>query len=125
MKFNAYPWILIAVTFGLCAWLRFTLVEQTELGFVCDSGAQRIECPIRWIVIQIFNNGLGYAALFLGLLALFTGSGFAGFMAALAGAAGLVLYNWDYSAVAFLLGSMALARAQTNRCRNQHGTRQK
>lgn len=124
MKFNSLPWILIAATFGLCAWSRFTLVEPAELGFFCDSGGHSIECQVRWIVIQVFSHGLGYVALFLGLLALLTRSGFAGFMATLAGAAGLVLYNWDHSAVAFLLGAMTLARAQCNHYRNQHGAGQ-
>jgi hypothetical protein len=124
MKFNPIPWLLIAATFGLSAWSRFALVEPTELGFYCDAGGQTFECQVRWIVIQVFSHGLGYVALFLGLLAVFTASGFAGCLAALSGAAGLVLYDWDHSAVAFLLGAMTLARAQFNHCRNQHGAGQ-
>lgn len=122
MKFNPLPWLLIAAMFGLCAWLRYALVEPSELGFFCNGGGQGMECDVRWTVMQIFNNGLGLGALSLGLLALLIRSSVAGFMAALAGAAGLVLYNGDYSAVAFLLGLMILARAQFNQCRNEHGT---
>ncbi|MGH8499475.1 MAG: hypothetical protein ACRERV_11815, partial [Methylococcales bacterium] len=112
MKFNPLPWFFIAVMFGLCAWFRFVLVEPAEVEFFCGSGGQSFKCELRWITIQIFTSGLGYLALLPGLLALVSGSGFAGFIAAWVGAAGLVLYNWDYAAVAFLLGVLTLARAQ-------------
>ncbi|MCI0654862.1 MAG: hypothetical protein L0Y39_10355 [Methylococcaceae bacterium] len=120
MKFNSFPWFLIAAMFGLCAWFRFALVEPAEVGFFCDRGGQTFECELRRIIIQIFTSGLGYVALFTGFLALVTRSGFAGFIAAWVGAAGLILYNWDYSAVAFLLGVLILARAQLNHYRDQH-----
>lgn len=120
MKFYPLPWILILTMFGLCSWFRLTLVEPAEVGFFCDHGGQSFECQLRFIIILVFTHGLGYAALFSGLVALVTRCGVAGFLAAWLGAAGLILYAWDYAAVAFLLGSLTLARAQFNHYRNQH-----
>lgn len=122
MKFNPLPWLLIAVVFGACAWIRFALIEQTELGFFCDGGGDTFECRFRWLIVQTFNRyGLGYFGVFVGALAVVSRSGFAGFLAAFAGAAGLIFYTWDYSAVAFLLGVLTLARAQFNDYREEYG----
>jgi hypothetical protein len=123
MKFNPLPWLLVVAVFAVAVWIRFSLIEQTELGFFCDGGGQTTQCRIRWLIVQAFNHyGLGYFSLFLGLLALISRAGLAGLLAAMVGAAGLVLYTWDYSAVAFLLGSLTLARAQVEDYRSEHGT---
>ncbi len=69
-----------------------------------------------------FNQlGLGYFALFLGLLSAITRSGFIGL---LAGMAGLILCCWDYAAGGFLLGVLTLARAQFDDYRARHRTGQ-
>lgn len=121
MKFNPFPWLLIAVSFGFSWWARFYLIEQNELGFFCDSGGQSPLCVLRWLIVQSFNAlGFGYFALFLGLLSVLTRSGFIGLWAGVVGVAGLILYNWDFAAVGFLLGVLTLARAEFDDYRAEH-----
>lgn len=125
MRFNPVPWLLVVVSFGLSLWARFGLIEQRELGFFCDGGGRTPICDVRWLIVQTFNHyGSGYLALFLGLLAAITRSGFVGCLAAVVGAAGLVLYTWDFAAIGFLLGILTLARSQLSDYRYKHGTRQ-
>jgi len=121
MKFNPFPWVAILFMLALSLWARSQLIEQNELGFFCDGGGQTLTCKIRWLVLQSFSHfGFGYFGLFLGLLATVTRSGFVGLLAGLVSMAGLVLYNWDYAAVGFLLGVLTLARAQLDDYRTQY-----
>ncbi len=121
MKFNPFPWLLILVSLLLSLWARSQLIEQNELGFFCDGGGQTGLCKLRWLIVQSFNTlGLGYFALFLGVLSTLTRSAFIGLLAGIVGVSGLVLYCWDYSAVGFLLGVLTLARAQFDDYRAQH-----
>ncbi|MFM8331361.1 MAG: hypothetical protein ACKN9T_06705 [Candidatus Methylumidiphilus sp.] len=113
MKFNPFPWLAIFAALALASWARASLIEPADFGFFCDGGGQAWACHLRWLVLQSFSRmGLGYFALFLGLLALVTRSDWVGMAAGMAGMAGLVLYCWDYSAVGLLLGVLTLARAQ-------------
>ncbi len=121
MKINPSPWLLILFSLALSLWVRSQLIEQSELGFFCDSGGQTATCKIRWLIIQSFHTeGLGYFALFLGLLATLTRSAFIGLLAGIVGVSGLVLYCWDYAAVGFLLGVLVVARAQFDEYRAQY-----
>lgn len=124
MKFYSLPWVLIAAMFGFCAWVRFALVEPAEVAFFCDSGVRTFECAIRATAIKVFTNGYGYLVLVPALLAVVTASGWLGWLAAWIGAAGLVLYNWDYAAVAFLIGVLTLTRAQFEHGRYEYRSRQ-
>lgn len=125
MKFNPLPWLTILAALALALWLRGHWIEQDELGFFCDGGGKTLTCKIRWLIVQTFNHmGLGYFALFLGGLAVATRSAEVGCLAGIFGVAGLVLYNWDYSAPGFLLGVLTLARAQFDERRAQHGAGQ-
>jgi len=106
---------------ALATWARSQLIEQNELGFFCEGGGQSLACKIRWLLVQSFNHsGFGYFALFLGVLAVLTQSGLVGLGAGLVGMAGLVLYNWDFSALGFLLGVLTLARTQLDDYRAQY-----
>jgi hypothetical protein len=121
MKFNPLPWLAILATLAASAWIRGHLIEQEALGFFCDGGGQTWVCKIRWLAIQSFNHlGLGYFALFFGVLAILTRSAMVGLWAGMVGMAGLILYSWDFAAVGFLLGVLALARAQFDDYRAEH-----
>jgi hypothetical protein len=125
MKFNLFPWLAIFATLVVSFWIRIDLIEQLELSFFCDGGGQTFLCKIRWLAVQAFHTaGLGYFALFFGVLAMFTRSAMVGFWAGIVGMAGLILYSWDFSAVGFLLGVLALARAQLDDYRAEHGAGQ-
>lgn len=107
------PWFGILAMLSFSLWARYALVEPAEFGFYCDAGGGGRLCALRWMVVQSFSTyGLGYFGLFLGVLATLTRSGLVALLAGMAGVAGLVLYTWDYSAVAFLLGVLTLARAE-------------
>jgi hypothetical protein len=126
MKFDPIPWIFIALAFAVAAWLRYSVVENSDLGFYCDSGGASQICMLRWLTIQSFNShGLGYAGLFLGILATVTRSATLGALAGIVGIAGLVLYTWDYSGVGFLLGVLVLSRTQLEDYRYQDRSRER
>ena len=121
MKFNPLPWLLILAALGLSWWARSQLMEQSELGFFCAGGGQTLACKARWLVEKSFSHlGLGYFALFLGLLSAITRSGLVGMLAGMVGMAGLMLYCWDFAAVGFLLGVLTLARTQFDDYQAQH-----
>lgn len=125
MKSNLLPWLLILASLILSLWVRYSLVEQPEFGFFCEGGGASWLCPVRWAIVQSFHSyGLGYLALFLGGLATLTRSASVALGAGAVGMMGLVLYNWDYSALGFILGVLALARAQFEDYRYQHGAGQ-
>lgn len=118
MRLNALSWISLLAVLALALWVRANWIEQESFGFFCDGGGQTLVCKLRWLTVLSFNQlGLGYVALFLGVLAALTRSGQVGLVAAWFGMAGLVLYCWDYAAVGFLLGVLTLARVQFNECR--------
>jgi hypothetical protein len=125
MKFNPLPWLLILAALGLSWWVRNHLIDQSELAFFCANGGQTLACKARWLVEKSYSNqGLGYAALFLGLLSMIIRSGRIGLLAAIVGMAGLMLYCRDYAGLGFLLGVLTLARAEFNQYRAQHGAGQ-
>lgn len=125
MKSSFLPWLLILASLALALWVRYSLVEQAEFGFFCEGGGASWLCPVRWAIVQSFHSyGLGYFALFLGLLATLTRSASVALGAGVVGMMGLVLYNWDYAALGFTLGVLALARAQFEESRYQHGAGQ-
>ena len=101
----------LAVLF-LGLWARFQLVEAKDFGFYCVSGGASHLCTLRGLLVQSFDSfGLGYAALFLGCLGTLTRSEPVALLAVNVGLLGLLLYNWDYAAVGFLLGVLVLARS--------------
>lgn len=119
MKSNPLPWLLILTILGLSWWARSQLVEHEELAFFCGGGEQTLQCKIRLLIVKIFyNNGIGFFALFLGLLSVITRSGFIGLVVGVVGIACLVLHaventaSVEFAAVGFLLGVLTLARSQ-------------
>ena len=105
------PWLGIASVMGLAMAARYGLIEPAEVAHLCDSGAGPWWCGVRRLVILSFaHHALGHGALIVGLVATLLRRRLLALAAALLGAAGLVLYEFDFSAVGFLLGVLALAR---------------
>ena len=130
MKFNPFPWLLILAILGLSWWAKSQLIEEQELAFFCQGGGQSLPCKMRGFIAKIFiQNGVGYFALFLGLVSAITRSGFMGLLAGIVGMASLILHGGDHAALdfaafGFLLGVLTLARAQFDEYRDQCRTGQ-
>jgi hypothetical protein len=106
---------------GLSWWTKYSLFEQNELSLFCAGGGKTLACKLRELIEPSFSHlGLGYAALFFGVLATITRSGLVGLLAGIIGMAGLVLYCRDYAGVGFLLGVLTLGRAQFDEYRAKH-----
>jgi hypothetical protein len=106
-------WV-IAIGFmslGYAMYLRYLVIEQSQIGLACDAGLKTWLCLSRTVVSALFNNqvfgwvGLGAAALTLirPALPLFT-------IGLAASAFGLVLYNAALSGLAAALLVMCFAR---------------
>ena len=92
--------------------VRHAVVEPAAIAQACDPAPWSGWCAARSALVRTFSTqALGWLALAAGVLATL-GTWLAPARAALAlGAAGLVLYCYEPSAVGALLGAMALNRA--------------
>jgi hypothetical protein len=106
-------WV-IAIAFmslGYAMYLRYLVIEQSQIGLACDAGLKTWLCLSRTVVSALFNNqvfgwvGLGAAVLTLirPALPLFT-------IGLAASAFGLVLYNAALSGLAAALLVTCFAR---------------
>jgi hypothetical protein len=110
---KAAPWIAIVAAAAAASALRLTVVEPAAIAHLCDAGDGPWWCvPRRALVLTFASNGLGYASLAAGLIATATRGIRMALAAALVGAAGLVLYCYEPSAVGLVLGTLVLARTQ-------------
>lgn len=111
LRTRSVPWLSIALVAALAAAARYMLVEPADIAHLCDSGGGPWWCAVRAGVILTFaHHALGYVALALGVVATVSRVRTVALAAALAGMAGLILYEFEYSAVALLLGLLVLAR---------------
>ena len=109
-----WHWALVIAVLVVAMMLRYRLIEPAGIGFLCDPGSGPWWCGVRRMLVLSFSSQLlGYFALLMGVLALFTRSRGAALAAVAVGVAGLVLYCWEASAVGFLLGLLTLVRHQT------------
>jgi hypothetical protein len=97
------------VSLGYAMYLRYLLIEQSQIGLACDAGLRTWLCLSRTVVSALFNNqvfgwvGLGAAVLTRPALPLFT-------IGLAASAFGIVLYNAALSGLAAALLIMCFAR---------------
>jgi len=99
------------VSLGYAMYLRYLVIEQSQIGLACDAGLKTWLCLSRTVVSALFNNevfgwvSLGAAVLSLirPALPLFT-------IGLAASAFGLVLYNAALSGFAAALLIMCFAR---------------
>ncbi|MBB3809428.1 hypothetical protein [Pseudochelatococcus contaminans] len=106
--------VLIAI--GLCAlgwglYVRFMLVEASNVGLACQAGLPSAGCQVRAITVALFdNNVFGAVALGAAVLHLIRPHVVLLGIALLAAGAGIVLYNTALSAFALALLMLAFAR---------------
>ena len=104
-------WLPVAAALLLALLARYAFIQPTHMGLICDSATAPWWCLARRAVIMTFAfQGLGYAAIILGVLALFTRSRRISVVAACIGVTGLVLYCYEMSAVGLTLSVLTLAR---------------
>ena len=110
---TALPWLLLAATGLLAAWLRYGFIQPPDLAHLCDDGNKPAWCGLRQAVVIGFNSG-GYsiAAIIAAVLALLRPKPWLACLAAMLGIFALTLYCYVPGAVALLVGSLRLVRLQ-------------
>ncbi|HLK83450.1 MAG TPA: hypothetical protein VKT99_18440 [Xanthobacteraceae bacterium] len=109
----ALNWVITIgfLSLGYAIYLRYLVIEQTQIGLACDAGLKTWQCLSRTVVSALFENevfgwvSLGAAALTLIRpgLPLFT-------VGVAASAFGVVLHNAGLSGLAAALLIMSFAR---------------
>ena len=99
------------VALGYAIYLRYLVIEQTQIGLACDAGLRTWQCLSRTVVSALFNNQVfGWVGLGAAVLALIR-PGLPLFTIGLAASAfGIVLYNAALSGFAAALLVMCFAR---------------
>lgn len=109
-----HQWPLLATIFATLALAlaaRYAVMEPKPLLQHCALATSDFICQIRTGLPQIFLfNRLGLASLVCGVLAFALRSRHVAWPGLVTGLAGLVLYNFDYSAAGFLLSLLVLTR---------------
>lgn len=104
-------WIVAAVL-AAALLARYAWIEPAHIGYLCNAADGPWWCTLRRALIFSFaSNGLGYASLILGALALCSRRGGIALLAVCVGLSGLVLYCYEFAAVGLLLGALTLARS--------------
>jgi hypothetical protein len=104
-------WLGVAVL-GLALFLRYGLIQNTQIGLACEAGEESFTCMVRLAVILLFARNLfGWTALAAAILQLISPNRTAFGIGLVAAALGLVLYNLRLSALAVALLVLSLARA--------------
>lgn len=102
----------MALALVLALLLRHWVVEPANIAHFCDPQPWEGWCAGRTLVISSFvHQRIGWLALGAGLFAFATGRPGPARLALAAGAAGLVLYSYEPSAIGALLGGLVLVRS--------------
>jgi hypothetical protein len=109
----ALNWVISIgfVSLGYAMYLRYLVIEQSQVGLACDAGLRTWLCLARTVVSALFNNQVfGWVSLGAAALALIR-PGLVLFTIGLAASAfGIVLYNAALSGFAAALLVMCFAR---------------
>ena len=100
--------LLLTVATGVaCALLRFTVIENHEVGQLCVATSHPVWCDLRLGLVEwiYMFDGLGLTSLGLGLVCLFSPRGGLILATLMTGAGGVLI-----AALGLALGFMALAR---------------
>jgi hypothetical protein len=104
------PWIAVLAAFALAAAARYALIEPEGYGFRCAAGGPWW-CTLRDAIIVAFHSkAIGWAAFALGAVAFVARQRMLAGAAGVCGALGLVLYNYELSAVGLALAVLVLVR---------------
>ncbi|HUH31324.1 MAG TPA: hypothetical protein VLZ55_08170 [Rhodanobacter sp.] len=107
------PWLALVAIGSAAAWLRYGLIESSTLGQLCSEAGSPWWCSWRQaLVLGFLHNVYGSAALVAALLAMVSRRGAVAWLASALGLFALVLYCFQSGAIALLIGSLRLLRAQ-------------
>ncbi len=104
------PWLAVLAAFAIAFALRYLLVEPEGYGFRCESGGPWWCAPRDAVIVAFHTKAIGWFAFAAGTLAFIARQRGLALAAAMCGALGLVLYNYDLSAVGFALAVLVLVR---------------
>ena len=111
MKRQAQIWWPAVLTVIAVLVARYLWIEPAAIGQTCDGDGAPWWCWLRQGLIMTFAfKGLGYAAIVLGVFAVFSRSRRAALMGVCVSIAGLALYCFELSAVGLMLSVLTLAR---------------
>src|SRR5262245_53202661 len=90
--------------FGIAFYLRYGLIQNTQLGYSCAAGEASLACAVRSLTIPLFNfDAFGVAALVVAGFQLCRPNVVTFGIGLAAAALGLVLYNTRLSGLAMAL----------------------
>ena len=111
MKRQAQIWWPAVLTVIAVLAARYLWIEPAVIGRTCNGDEIPWWCWLRQGLILTFAfKGLGYAAVVLGVLAVFSRSRRVAIVGVCVSIAGLVLYCFELSAVGLMLSVLTLAR---------------
>lgn len=91
--------------------IRLLLVEPDEMAQACAASTQMWQCQLRVLAINGFARHLyGPVSMVAAILAWLGGIRLFAVLAMMAGMAGVVLYNFELSALGLMLGALLLVR---------------
>jgi hypothetical protein len=109
----ALNWVITVgfLSLGCAIYLRYLVIEQTQIGLACDAGLKTFQCLSRTVVSALFENevfgwisvGAAVLTLIRPVLPLFA-------IGLAASAFGIVLHNGGLSGLAVALLIMSFAR---------------
>ena len=103
--------ILLMIALAAALFARHWMIEPADIGHLCDSGQGPWWCGLRLAIIMSFARGwLGWFVLGAGVAATVLRWRWLATATAVAGVAGLVLYQFVFSATGLLLGLLVLVR---------------
>jgi hypothetical protein len=109
----ALNWVITAafLSLGYAIYLRYLVIEQTQIGLACDAGLKTWQCLSRTVVSALFENEVfGWVSLGAAVLTLIRPV-LPSFTIGLAASAyGIVLHNAGLSGLAAALLIMSFAR---------------
>ena len=111
MKRQAQIWWPAVLTVIAVLAARYLWIEPAAMGQACNGDGMPWWCWLRQALIWTFAfKGLGYAAVVLGVLAVFSRNRRVAVVGVCVSIAGLVLYCFELSAIGLMLSMLTLAR---------------
>ena len=106
--------------------LRYAIIQNSDIGVACEAGEESLTCTIRLAVILLFVRGVfGWAAMIAAVLQLWRPNAPVFAVGIVFALLGLVLYNTRASALATALLMLSLARPEGRRAREARAMRRR